>query len=187
MQHQQTKEEYAVVLDFLPHGYSSDKRPLHMKSAVAQAVGKEHFVLLELVPKKEVFLQPNEEVYMGEGKRDKIHHIVGRIPAEKLTPTAQSTLNGFVEKRVKANEKRFVEFFNTAGPINVRSHQLGLLPGLGKKHMGEILEQRKEKLFESFEDIKKRVRLMPDPEKAIIKRIIMELNSEDKFRLFVSH
>ncbi|HLC73123.1 MAG TPA: DUF655 domain-containing protein, partial [Candidatus Nanoarchaeia archaeon] len=44
---------------------------------------------------------------------------------------------------------------------------------------------RKEKLFESFEDIKNRVKLMPNPESTIIKRIIAELNEEDRYRLFV--
>ena len=60
-----------------------------------------------------------------------------------------------------------------------------MLPGIGKKHMWEILEIRKEKQFESLHDIKERVKLLPDPEKIIIKRILMELNNEDKYRLFV--
>jgi putative nucleotide binding protein len=60
-----------------------------------------------------------------------------------------------------------------------------LLPGLGKKHMWEIVEQRKDKDFESFADIKKRVKLMPDPKKAIIKRILDELNGKEKHRIFV--
>ena len=185
MQQTRVKEEYAVILDFLPHGYSNDARPMHMKPPIAQAIGKSHFVLLELVPKKEIFLQPNEEVYMGEGKRDKIHHIVGRIPADKLTPTAQSSLEEFIKKRVQENEQHFIEFFNKAGPINVRSHQLELIPGLGKKHMWQILEEREKEPFKSFKDLKDRVRLMPDPEKSIIKRLLMEINGKDKFHIFV--
>ena len=64
-------------------------------------------------------------------------------------------------------------------------HQLNLLPGIGKKHTEEIIEKREENPFESFEDIKERVKLMPDPEKTIVKRIFIELNDEDKHRLFV--
>jgi putative nucleotide binding protein len=64
-------------------------------------------------------------------------------------------------------------------------HQIELLPGVGKKHMWEILDERKEKPFENFEDIKKRVKLMPDPKKAIIKRILKELQGNEKHRLFV--
>lgn len=182
---QKSKEEKAIILDFLPNGYMSDTRPMHMKSPVAQAFGREHFTLLELVPKKGVFLQPNEEVYIGEGKRDKIHHIVGRIGYSKLTTTSQVNLEQLVKELVEANEKRFVEFFNTAQPINTRRHQIELIPGIGKKHMWEIIEEREKKPFESFAEIKSRVKLMPNPEKSIIKRILMEMRNEDKYCIFV--
>src|SRR4030067_2068493 len=88
----QLKEENAVVLDFLSNGYPFDKRPSHKKTPIAQAIGKNRFVLLELVPKKDVFLQPYEEVYIGEGKRDKIHHIVRKMPIDRLTATAKNEL-----------------------------------------------------------------------------------------------
>ena len=181
---EQVKEEYAIVLDFLPHGYPFDKRPMHQKTPIAQAIGKAHFILLELAPKKGQFLQPYEEVYMGEGKRDKVHHIVGKIPISKLTQTAKMELDFVIKELVKKNEKRFIEFFNKAGPINTRRHYIELLPGIGKKHMWEIIEEREKKLFASFDDIKKRVKLMPDPEKVVIKRILAELNNDDKYKLF---
>ena len=73
MEKRPSREEKAMVLDFLPNGYPFDTRPAHIKTPIAQAIGKEHFVLLELVPKKGIFLQPNEDVYIGEGKRDKIY------------------------------------------------------------------------------------------------------------------
>ena len=52
--------------------------------------------------------------------------------------------------------------------------------------MWQIIEVRDEKLFESFSDIKERVKLMPDPEKTIIKRILQELEGNEKHRIFVS-
>lgn len=179
------KEETVIVLDFLPNGYAFDRRPLHIKTAIAQALGKNHFVLLELVPKRGVHLQPYEEVYIGEGKRDKIHHIVGKLPIERLTQTAKSEMNFIIQDIVKKNEKNFIGFFNNAMPLSTRMHQLELLPGVGKKHMWEIIDARKEKAFESFDDLKKRVKLMPDPEKAIIKRILAEIEGKEKHRLFV--
>ena len=178
------KEENAIVLDFLPHGYPFDKRPSHKKNPVAQALGKTRFVLLELVPKKDIFLQPYEEVYIGEGKRDKIHHIVGKLPLDKLTSTAKTELEFVVKDLVKKNQDKFVKFFNNAQSLTTRMHQLELLPGLGKKHMWEILEKRQEKLFESFDDLKKRIKLMPDPEKIVIKRILAEITGKEKHCLF---
>lgn len=180
-----TKEEYAIILDFLPHGYPFDNRPMHKKTAIAQAIGKENLVLLELVPKKEAFLQPLEEVYIGEGKRDKVHHISAKIPLDKLTSTAKSELEFVIKDIVEKSESKYVDFFNKAGPINMRRHQIELLPGIGKKHMIEILDARKDGDFKSFEDVKNRVSLMPDPQKAIVKRILMELDGNEKYNLFV--
>lgn len=182
---QVSKEETVIILDFLPHGYPFDTRPSHQKTPIAQAIGKEHFSLLELVPKKGIHLQPDEEVYIGEGKRDKIHHISGRLALSKLTQTGKAQLTPILEKQIKEKENRFVDFFNKSGPINTRRHQIELLPGIGKKHMWEILQAREEKEFASFEDIKLRVKLIPNPEKLVLKRILAELDNEDKYKLFV--
>lgn len=180
-----TRDEYALVLDFLPNGYSFDKRPMHIKPAIVQALGRQSLALLELVPQKDVHVQPYEEVYIGDGKRDKIAHVLGRLPVSKLTGTAKGELEFAIKELVKKNEQRFVAFFNTAQPLSTRMHQLELLPGLGKKHMWEILEQRDEKKFESFADLKKRVKLMPDPEKILAKRVLSELEGNEKYQLFV--
>jgi len=182
---ERTKEENTIILDFLPNGYPFDERPMYMKTPIAQAIGTEHFVLLELVPKKGIHLNLYEEVYIGEGKRDKIHHIVGKIPMSKLTTTARSELEFIIKDIVKKEEKKFIEFFNNARPLSTRMHQIELLPGVGKKHMWEIINARDEKEFESFDDIKKRVKLIPDPEKLIIRRITLELEGDEKHRLFV--
>jgi putative nucleotide binding protein len=181
----QSKEELAVVLDFLPHGYPFDPRPSHRKTPIVQAIGKTHFTLLELVPKPGVFLQPLAEVYIGEGKREQIHHIVGKLTVDKLTATAKTELEFVVKDLVHKNEAKFVEFINKARPLTTRMHQLELLPGVGKKHMWEIIEVRDQKPFASFSDLKERVKLMPDPEKAIIKRILAELEGTEKHRVFV--
>ena len=182
---ERSKEETAIVLDFLPNGYPYDGRPLYMKTPIAQAVGKEHFVLLELVPKKGIHLRSFEEVYIGEGKREKIHHIVGKIALGKLTATAKSELEFVIKDIIKKNDRKFIDFFNRAQPLSTRMHQLELLPGLGKKHMWQIIESREEKPFESFADLKNRVKLMPDPEKTIIKRILQELEGAEKHNIFV--
>ena len=175
------KEENAVILDYLPNGYPLERKMM----PIAQAIGKRNLVLLELVPRRGVSLETGEEVYIGEGKRDKIYYILGRLQREKLTESAKNQLQEFVEKIVKEQEKEFVEFFNKADAINKRLHQIELLPGFGKKHMQEILKQRKEKEFESFDDMKQRIQNLPDPEKAIQKRILSELTDVERYNLFV--
>ncbi|MBU0457646.1 MAG: DUF655 domain-containing protein [Nanoarchaeota archaeon] len=177
------REEKAIVLDYLEHGYPFEQGSV--KSPIVQALGVNHLTLLELIPKKGVFLQPHQEVYIGEGKRDDIHHIKGKISTEKLTATAKNELKHVIEFVVNNNEKKFVEFFNKAQPLSMRMHQLELLPGLGKKHMWEVLMARKAKPFESFEDLKNRVKLLPDPKQIVIKRIISEIEGKEKYALFV--
>ena len=179
------REEKVLVLDFLPNGYPLDPRPTHKKTAIVQAVGKDHFTLLELVPKKGTTLKLMQELYIGPDKRDEIQHIVGRLPMHKLTGTAKQELEFVIKEIVHTNQTKFIEFFNKAQPLSTRMHQLELLPGLGKKHMWEIIEAREEKPFENFADIKTRVKLMPDPEKTVVKRIVSELEGNEKYHIFV--
>lgn len=176
------KEETVIILDFLPHGYPLEGQMI----PIAQAIGIKHLTLLQLVPRRGVLLQIKEEVYIGSGKRDKISYILGRLPKEKLTETAKIELEDFIKMTVEQQEKKFVDFFNSAEPINTRLHQLELLPGFGKKHMQAILEEREKKPFESFEDIKKRIKAIPDPKKTVEKRLIEELTERVKYTLFAS-
>ena len=175
------KEDYAIILDYLQYGYPIER----INSPIAQAVGVSTFILLELIPRRGVSLSPKEKVYIGPEKREKIYFIKGRLPKEKLTETAKTALHEFIEEVVSEREKEFVEFFNKAQPVNTRLHQLELLPGFGRKHTQEILEAREQKAFESFEDIKSRVKSVPDPKKAIEKRITEELIERQRFNLFV--
>jgi len=176
------KEDYAIILDYLPNGY-----PLmgSRMNPVAQAIGEKTLALLELVPRRGVSLEVREKVYIGPEKRDKIYYIAGRLEYNKITETAKIQLQEFVDKLVAEQEKKFVDFFNTAQAINTRLHRIELLPGFGKKHMKEILLEREKKPFKSFEDIKSRVSTLPDPKKAIEKRILEELLEKQRFNLFV--
>ncbi|MFT4249853.1 MAG: DUF655 domain-containing protein [Candidatus Woesearchaeota archaeon] len=179
------RDEYAIVLDFLAEGRANDKRPSHRKTSLAQVVGKKRFTLLEIQPKEGTFLNLGDEVYIGEGKREQVQRIEGRITTDELTNTAQGELSYVVETLVTENEKDFIDFFNKARPLSTRMHSLELLPGLGKKHMWEVLEAREEQLFTSFEDIKERVKLLPDPKKLVIRRIMNELSGNEKHKLFI--
>ena len=175
------KEEYAIILEYLPNGYPLERKMM----PIAQAIGKRNLTLLELVPRRGISLEIGEEVYIGEGKRDKVYYILGRLPREKLTESGKNQLQDFVKKIVGEREKEFVDFFNKAEAINKRIHQIELLPGFGKKHMMDILKEREEKPFESFENMKSRIQNLPDPQKAIENRIIDVLINLDRNNLFV--
>jgi len=175
------REDTAIVLDFLPNGYVSSFK----KEPVIQALGPKYLSLLELVARDEVTVAIGEEVYIGPEKREKVKFIRGRLDYQKLTATARNELKSNLEKIVSEKEDFFVNFFNKAGPITVRQHSLELLPGIGKKHMKEILSEREKKPFESFKEIVERIHLMPDPKRLIVDRIIEEMNGAEKHYLFV--
>jgi putative nucleotide binding protein len=62
-------------------------------------------------------------------------------------------------------------------------HSLELLPGIGKKSMWQIVNTRERKPFANYKDIQERAGLSDIP-KIISKRIIEELSTESKYRLF---
>ncbi|HDI01800.1 MAG TPA: DUF655 domain-containing protein [Candidatus Bathyarchaeota archaeon] len=150
---------------------------------VVQLVGEEFFTLLEAVVKLGVELRPQERIYIGRNEREHVAYIIGRISYDDLTVAAKAELPIAVETIITRNEARFVRFFNTAGPITPRLHALELLPGIGKRYMWLILEERERKPFESFEDLQKRTGL-PNPVKMIAKRVMEELMEEPRYRLF---
>ncbi len=174
------QEDYAIVLEYLPNGYPLEKKMM----PIVQAIGENNFTLLELAPRRGVSIEVGEKLYIGEGKRDKVYYILGRLKREKLTESAKSQLQEVIKEIVKKKEQEFVKFFNEAPAINKRLHQIELLPGLGKKHMQEILKTREDAKFKSFADMKERVANLPDPEKAVEKRIFQELTNMERYNLF---
>ena len=93
-----TKEEYAIVLEYLPNGYPLEKKMM----PIVQAIGKNNLTLLELVPRRGINLNIGQEVYIGEGKRDKIHHIFGKVSYDRLTETAKSELDNVVKEMIES-------------------------------------------------------------------------------------
>ena len=176
------KEENCIILDFLPNGYP-DRR--HAEP-IAQAVGATFFSLLELVPREGTTLRPEEDVYIGEGKRDKIRFIRGQLAYNELTNMSRTILPEVIEEMVKKNEAKFIEFFNKATIITPRMHQFQLLPGVGKKHLIDVMDERRKKPFQSFDDIRSRVKLFPDPLKTVVRRVVQEIENDEKYSLFVN-
>ena len=177
-----TAEENAIVLDFMPTGKPSAVRTEPM----AQIIGKDFFTLLEVVPKTGISLNIGEDVYIGKDERPKVELVKGRISFKDLTSNSLSELEGTITDMIESNGEKYLGFYNTARGISLKRHQLELLPGMGKKHMLALLDEREKKKFESFEDIIARVKGVPDPKKAIIKRVMEELEGpDDKHFIFV--
>ncbi len=165
-------EDYALVLDYLPTGRSSSFK----SEPLAQIMGTQFFTLLEIIPKGQ--LKALEKIYVGKEERDKVEYIKRRISFRELTANSVSEISRAIEKVIQEDSQKFIDFFNNARSITIKRHQLELLPGLGKKHMTAVLNERRKGPFQSFEDLEKRVKLMPDPVKTLVKRVLLELEDE---------
>ncbi|MCX9026492.1 MAG: DUF655 domain-containing protein [Candidatus Methanoperedens sp.] len=181
------KEDIAYILDYLPYGRSDDSRPMYQKKPLAHGVGEKHFVLMEMAPKENVAPKTQDKVYIGEGDRPVIDHVKRRITFNELSHGAQMELPSVIEKIVLTNESRFLSFFNDAYPITTRLHMLELLPGIGKKLMWGVIEEKKKGKFASFKELVERVKGLHSPEKLIAHRVLDELKDETiKYRIFTT-
>src|SRR3989338_473666 len=99
------KDDFVLVLDYLPYGYPMEGKMM----PIVQAIGEQGFTLLQLAPVRGATFAPHERVYIGPEKRDKVYYIIGRLPKDKLTEQAKLRLQEFVAKIVGEREKEFVE------------------------------------------------------------------------------
>ncbi len=179
--------EYAVLLDVLPQGRPGDDRPPSQKSPVAYALGEPQFQLYELTLSSAEELSVGDRIRIGPEAADVIDRF-REVDLGDLTHNADAELEYAVEAIVDANERRFVDFYNEAGPISLRLHQLNLLPGIGEKLRNDILDERKRGPFESFADVEERISGLHNPREVIVDRIVEELREEDlKYQRFVGY
>jgi putative nucleotide binding protein len=175
-------EEFAYVLDFLPRGKSVVIKG--REGPMVQAIGEERLTLLELLAMENQSFEVGEKAKIGKEGREKIISVLGKLTFEELTSESKGVLPAVVENLVKANEGRYVSYFNELQPLTPRLHGLELIPGIGKTFMKEIITMREKQPFTSFEDIQNRVGLR-EPSKMVAKRIVEELSGGSRISLFV--
>ena len=173
------RDQYAYVIEYLPNGLadSKERRP-------STVILTESMALLIAALKKDVAVTSGQKVYIGGDKRDEIHHIIGRVSPDKLSGFGLQSLSEKIKESIKQEEKRYVSIINLLGPVNVRLHSLELIPGLGKKTVQKVVEERSKKPFESYQDVDSRVGLTIGIEKDIEERIMDELSNKDKYKIF---
>ncbi|RAW44813.1 DUF655 domain-containing protein [Halorubrum sp. 48-1-W] len=172
----------AVLLDVLPNGRPDDGRPGYQKSPVAYALGTSSFRLYELSLEEEADVAVSDRIDLGGPAVSRYREVT----FDDLTRNAAAEIEYAVEAIVDADERRFVDFYNEAGPITLRLHQLNLLPGIGKKLRNRVLDERKRGPFESFEEVSERVSGLHRPREVVLERIVEEIREDDlKYRTFV--
>ena len=179
-------ENFAIILDYLPNGRQTE-RGFH-REPLALAVGEDELKLFELVPRPSANLAPGMRVPLVPtgSTPSPIDHVRRRVGWDELTVAGRTELTPALEAIVKLHADRYLRFFNEAPAVSRRFHLLELLPGIGKKTMQQIVDERKSAPFQSFEELEARVHVK-SPERLIVGRIEQELSGvEDKYRLFVA-
>ncbi|MFX1314389.1 MAG: DUF655 domain-containing protein [Promethearchaeota archaeon] len=173
-----------VILDILLHGHPEEDRPSWAKTPVAQVLTFPDFVLYEVKINKNSNIKVQEQKTYEEFLReDKLRDVLKKIDYNDLTSTSKALIQPILEKEVLKYEEEFINFFNNSTSITPRMHALKLLPGIGQKHMWEILEAREKQKFTKFQDIADRTSIS-NPGKLIAQRIIKELQRDAKYYLF---
>lgn len=173
-----------AILDLLIHGHPEEDKPSWAKTPIAQVLTFPDFVLYEVKVNKNsdigVQEQKTYEEFLNE---EKLKEVLKKIDHNDLTSTSKALIQPILEKEVLKYEEEFINFFNNSTSITPRMHALKLLPGVGQKHMWEILEARQRQKFGTFQDISDRTSIS-NPTKLIAQRIIKELQRDVKYYLF---
>ena len=173
-----------VILDLLIHGHPEEDRPSWAKTPIAQVLTFPDFVLYEVKVNKNSNIKVQEQkTYEEFLNEEKLNEVIKKIDFKDLTSTSKALIQPILEKEVLVYEEEFINFFNNSTSITPRMHALKLLPGIGQKHMWEILEARERQKFNSFQDISDRTSVS-NPAKQLALRIIRELQRGEKYYLF---
>ena len=173
-----------VILDLLLHGHPEEDRPSWAKTPIAQVLTFPDFVLYEVKINKNSDIKVQEQkTYEGFLNEDKLREVLKKIDLDDLTSTSKALIQPILQQEVLKYEEEFINFFNNSTSITPRMHALKLLPGIGQKHMWEILEARERQKFVTFQDITDRTSIS-NPAKLISQRIIKELQRDVKYYLF---
>ncbi len=175
-------EEHAYVLDFKSRSKSITIRG--KTGIIITAIGEERLTLLEVLGIEDTTFEVGEKIYIGKEGRSKIQSVLGKMTYEQISSSAKNEIPVVVQSIVRKNEQRFVDYLNNAQSLTPRVHALELIPGIGKTYLSVILEERKKKPFEDYDDIEKRSGLK-EPVKHLSKRILEEISGETRMNIFV--
>ncbi len=166
-------EDYAILLDIYRRGRDI---------LLGQVIGEKYFKLMEFQLDPNVEFKLFERVYVGHGRR-KVKRFSRFLSYRDLTENARKNLRKAVEKLILMDEDKWIAFFNKAGPITHRGHALELLPGIGKKTVVKILEEREEKIFNSYKDIKERLGI--DPIIVLRDKLVEEIEGKSQYNILL--
>jgi len=177
------REEFVRVLDFVRSGVPR-KSWRRESMPYAQCIGEDFFALLEVAIVKGIDLGIGARIYVGEGPKKEASSVLGRIDYGSLSQTAKDNLPTVLEQMVLNNQDKYIGLVNSMGLLTPRLHAFELLSGIGRSTTRRIIEERERGPFASFDDFAKRTKVT-NLAKVIVERIVDEISTEQRYRLFV--
>lgn len=174
-------EEFARVIGVNRRGHAVTSRS--RDGTIVTAIGENRFTLLEMIGSEGAAFEMGERICVAREQDTKVSLVLGKVRYERLTEQARSQVPDAIESIVDHCEDRFVDYYNRAEHLTTRVHALEQFPGIGRAHMNAILDERRRRKFESFEDIAERVGL-DDPRWCIVQRIVDEVTGKTRTCLF---
>jgi predicted nucleic acid-binding OB-fold protein len=104
-----------------------------------------------------------------------------KISPKRLSIGAKLELENGIKKIILKNEDVFVDFLNNAKSTSRYFHPFLLLPGMGKKKLNLILQEREKELFSSLDDFKDRAKF--NVVSSLAMRFVDELNGKEERKL----
>lgn len=177
-----SRERVGIVLDEY-EDLCDAGRHKNENAQIIYVIGTSNFTLLKIYIRPRLRFEIGQEIVIPKLRNRTF--LIKRQVLGDISTIAQQNVFEIIDKIIVDQEKKFVDFFNEARTLTPRLHQLKLLPGIGPKRMWDILEERKKQKFTSFQDIIERTEIN-DPISLIRKRILEELEGNQKYYLFVA-
>ena len=171
----------SYIIDFYPQGKSLSRKRSNDYNPLAVIVTANYFEFFDVILSLGSEFSPQEQLIIKSNDKRIIN--INKINFSQLSSSALDILPSIIKDIVVAFEIRYIKFLNQAHPLTTQMHQLRLLPGVGQKRMWAILESRKKTPFTSFNDFSERTGIS-DPISLFSGRILSEINTSPKYRLF---
>lgn len=114
------------------------------------------FCRLKVKASDEIFI-PNQRLYIGTDKaqRKEVVAILGMAHLDKMSNMARQDMPLVVQLFVEEHAQYFVEeFYNRAGPMNLKQHSFQLLPDIGNRKAKNMVDARNQLgVFASMDEL----------------------------------
>jgi len=175
-------EDTVRVLDFRTKQRSTTVRG--KRGIILTTIGETKFTLLEVLGVEGSTFEVGERIDVSRESRSKVSSVLGKLEYERIPSSARDEIPDIVREIVEDSEERFVAYINRAEPLTPRTHALEIIPGVGRRLLKVIVDERAKSPFTSYADVEERTGLK-DPVMRIVQRIIDEITGVTRMNIFV--